>query len=331
MNHASVKSLLAASLLGAVAAAGALAPAQAQAQSYPAKPITVIVPFPPGASSDMMMRIVGQKFAENVGQTMILDNRPGGGGATAAVAVKNAAPDGYTLMQVNLGSHAANTVLVDNLPYDPIRDFRPICLMWIFPSVLAVPAASPAKSVSDLVALARSKPGGLNFGSQGVGSGGHILGAMFKSATGAPMVHVPFKGSAPAVIDLVAGRLDFLFSAYASASGHVKDGRLRLLATTSKTRLAPLPDVPTMAEAGFGGVDLDTWFGMAAPAGTPDAVVQKMQAELEKVVRNPDVIAKMAEQGIQAESSSSAAFGALIVRDIGRLRALVKELGARGD
>ena len=330
MIHTSVKSLFAASLLGAVAAAGVLTQ-QAQAQSYPAKPITVIGPFPPGASSDIMMRIVAQKFAENVGQTMILDNRPGGGGATAAVAVKNAAPDGYTLMQVNLGSHAANTVLVDNLPYDPIRDFRPIGLMWIFPSVLAVPAASPAKSVSDLVALARAKPGGLNYGSQGVGSGGHILGAMFKSASGAPMVHVPFKGSAQAVIDLVAGRLDFLFSAYASASGQVRDGRLRLLATTSQTRLAPLPEVPTMAEAGYGGVDLDTWFGMAAPAGTPDAVVQKMQAELEKVVRSPDVIAKMADQGIQAASSSSAAFGALIARDIGRLGALVKELGARGD
>jgi len=262
---------------------------------------------------------------------MVVDNRPGGGGATGAVATKNAAPDGYTLMMINLGSHAANTVLVDKLPYDPIRDFKPVSQTWVFPSVLAIPSNSPAKSVADLVALARSKPGGLNYASQGVGSGGHILGAMFKSSTGAAMVHVPFKGAAPAVVDLMAGRVDYLFSAYASVSAQVKDGRLRLLATTAPSRLAPLPDVPTMAEAGFRDVDLDTWFGVAGPAGMPDALVQRMQIEIEKAVRSPDVVAKMADQGVQAVSSSSAAFGALIARDIERLRALVKELGAKGD
>ena len=305
--------------------------ALAFAQGYPNRAVTMIVPFPPGASSDSMTRLVAQKFTENTGQNMVVDNRPGGGGATGAVATKNAAPDGYTLMMINLGSHAANTVLVDKLPYDPIRDFKPVSQTWVFPSVLAIPVGSPAKSVADLVALARSKPGGLNYASQGVGSGGHILGAMFRSSTGATMVHVPFKGAAPAVVDLMAGRVDYLFSSYASVSSQVKDGRLRLLATTASSRLAPLPEVPTMAEAGFRDVDLDTWFGVAGPAGMPDALVQRMQIEIEKAVRSPDVAAKMADQGVQAVSSSSAAFGALIARDIERLRALVKELGAKGD
>ena len=305
--------------------------ALAFAQAYPNRAVTMIVPFPPGASSDSMTRLVAQKFTENTGQNMVVDNRPGGGGATGAVATKNAAPDGYTLMMINLGSHAANTVLVDKLPYDPIRDFKPVSQTWVFPSVLAIPVGSPAKSVADLVALARSKPGGLNYASQGVGSGGHILGAMFRSSTGATMVHVPFKGAAPAVVDLMAGRVDYLFSSYASVSSQVKDGRLRLLATTASSRLAPLPEVPTMAEAGFRDVDLDTWFGVAGPAGMPDALVQRMQIEIEKAVRSPDVVAKMADQGVQAVSSSSAAFGALIARDIERLRALVKELGAKGD
>ena len=305
--------------------------ALAFAQAYPNRAVTMIVPFPPGASSDSMTRLVAQKFTENTGQNMVVDNRPGGGGATGAVATKNAAPDGYTLMMINLGSHAANTVLVDKLPYDPIRDFKPVSQTWVFPSVLAIPVGSPAKSVADLVALARSKSGGLNYASQGVGSGGHILGAMFRSSTGATMVHVPFKGAAPAVVDLMAGRVDYLFSSYASVSAQVKDGRLRLLATTASSRLAPLPEVPTMAEAGFRDVDLDTWFGVAGPAGMPDALVQRMQIEIEKAVRSPDVVAKMADQGVQAVSSSSAAFGALIARDIERLRALVKELGAKGD
>lgn len=315
----------------AVLGALLLAPGAAVAQTYPSKSITVIVPFPPGASSDTLMRIVGQKFSENTGQQLVIENRPGGGGATGAVAAKNAAPDGYTLMQANLGSHAANTVLTQNLPYDPIKDFTPITQMWVFPSVLTVPAASPAKSVAELVALARSKPGGITFASQGVGSGGHILGAMLKSTTGAPMVHIPYKGSAQAVIDIVAGRADFLFAAYASVFSQAKEGRVRLLATSASTRLAALPNLPTMVEAGFRGVDLDTWFGMTAPAGTPDAIVQKLNAELGRAVRDPGVVAKMSELGIQPRSSSPAEFAALIQNDIGRLGKLVKELGAKGD
>jgi len=175
----------------AALAALLLASTATLAQTYPSKSITVIVPFPPGASSDTLMRIVGQKFSENVGQQLVIENRPGGGGATGAVAAKNATPDGYTLMQVNLGSHAANTVLTQNLPYDPIKDFKPITQMWVFPSVLAVPAASPAHSVAELIALAKSRPNGITFASQGVGSGGHILGAMLRSTTGARLIHIP--------------------------------------------------------------------------------------------------------------------------------------------
>ena len=306
-------------------------PPLACAQSYPSRSITVIVPFPPGASSDTLMRIVGQKFSESAGQQLVIENRPGGGGATGAVVAKQATPDGYVLMQINLGSHAANTVLADKLPYDPVKDFLPITLLWVFPSVLTVPAASPARSVAELVALAKNKPGGISYASQGVGSGGHILGAMLKSTTGAPMIHIPYKGSAQAIIDVVGGRVDLLFAAYASVISQAKEGRVRLLATTASSRLAALPDLPTMAEAGFRGVDLDTWFGMAAPAGTPDAVIQKLHAELVKAVRNPQVVAKMAELGIQPLTSSPPEFAAMIQTDIARLGKLVKELGAKGD
>lgn len=302
-----------------------------RAQTYPTKPITIIVPFPPGGSSEILMRIVAQKASEGIGQQMIIDMRPGGGGATGAVAVKRSSPDGYTIMQANLGSHGANTVLVENLPYDPIKDFKPITQMWVFPSVLVVPSTSQAKSVAELVAMARSRPSGINYASQGVGSGGHILGAMFKSVSGAPMVHVPYKGAGPAVIDVAAGRVDMIFAAYPSTSSFVKEGRLRLLAVSGSTRIKALPEVASIAEAGFPGVDLDTWFGMVAPAGTPDAIIARLRTELVKAVHDPKVEARMYEDAVQPKTSSPAEFAALIAADIGRLAKLAKELGAKGD
>ena len=301
---------------------GGIAPAHAQ--NFPAKPVTVIVPFPPGASADTTMRMVGQKFTESTGQPVVIVTQPAGAGTAAAMATKQATPDGYTLMLINIGSHAINPLLT-SLPYDPVKDFQPITLLWNFPSVLGIPASLPARSISELVAIAKSRPGGLNFASQGVGSGGHVMGEMFKARTGAPMVHVPYKGAAPAVVDLVAGRADLLFASYASLSAQVKEGRLRMLAVASPVRIKALPDLSTLTELGVAGVDLDAWFGLGAPAGIPAAVVRRLNEEFVKAARAPDLVRQAGEQGIEISTGTPAEFSSLIAADTARLAKLVKE------
>jgi tripartite-type tricarboxylate transporter receptor subunit TctC len=253
-----------AAALAALVAATSLAGGNLAAQLLSSRPITVIIPFTPGASSDLLQRLVAKKVTENTGQVLIVESRPGGGGSIGAVAVKQAQPDGHTLFQANAGTHAANVALYPTLAYDPVKDFRPITLMWGFPQLLAVPADSPAKSVADLVALAKSKPGGLSFASQGTGAGGHLLGEMLKQRTGTPLVHVPYRGAGPAAVDLAAGRVDFFFVAYASVVSFLQAGKVRVLAVTSPKRLPAQPNVPTMAEAGFPGIQLDAWFGRHA-------------------------------------------------------------------
>src|SRR6266568_3498126 len=227
-------------ILVAVLAVTVTAREEALAELLSSRPITVIIPFTPGASADTLQRIVGKKVTENTGQILVVESRPGGGGAIGAAVVKQAPPDGHTLFQANAATHAANASLYATLPYDPIKDFRPITLMWSFPQLLAVPLDSPAKSVSDLVALAKSKPGGLSFASQGAGTSGHLLGEMLKTRTAANMVHVPYRGAAPAGVDLAAGRVDFFFVSYSSLLPFLQAGKVRVLAVTSPE---PLPAV----------------------------------------------------------------------------------------
>lgn len=298
----------------------------AQAQTFPLKPVTIIVPFPPGASADTTMRLVAQKFTESVGQPVIISTQPAGAGTAAAMATKQAPADGYTLMQVNLGSHGVNPLLM-TLPYDPVKDFQPITTLWNFPSVLGITAGLPAKNVTELIVIGKTRPGGLNFASQGMGSGGHILGEMFKTKTGAPMVHVPYKGAAPAIVDLVAGRADILFASYASLGPQVKDGKLRMLAVASASRLKVLPDLPTLGEVGIPGVDLDFWFGLAGPAGIPVAVVRRLNDEFVKAARNGELVRQMADQGIEMTSNSPQEFANLIAADTTRLATLIKTTG----
>jgi tripartite-type tricarboxylate transporter receptor subunit TctC len=245
--------------------------------------------------------------------------------------VKQAPPDGHTLLQANAATHATNASLYATLPYDPIKDFRPITLMWSFPQLLAVPLDSPAKSVSDLVALAKSKPGGLSFASQGTGSGGHLLGEMFKLRTGANMVHVPYRGAAPAAIDLSAGRVDFFFVSYSSLLPFLQSGKVRAIAVTSPQRLPVLPDAPTMTEAGFAGIALDVWFGLVAPAGTSDAVIDKLNAAFVRAVRDPDVVKQMTEQGAEAVATTPAEFAAFIASETERFGKVVRAVGAKAD
>jgi tripartite-type tricarboxylate transporter receptor subunit TctC len=317
-------------LLAAFAASGATMQ-EAAAELLSSRPITVVIPFTPGASSDTLQRIVNKKVTENTGQTLVVESRPGGSGIIAAAVVKQAPPDGHTLLQANAATHAVNAALYSTLPYDAIKDFRPITPMWSFPQLLAVPLESPAKSVADLVALAKAKPGGLSFASQGTGSGGHLLGEMLKLRTGANMVHIPYRGAAPAATDLAAGRVDFFFVSYSSLLPFLQGGKVRALAVTSPNRLPALPDAPTMTEAGFAGVALDAWFGLVAPADTPALVIGKLNAAFVQALRDPQIIKQMTDQGAEALASTPAEFTAFIASETERLGKLVRAVGAKAE
>jgi tripartite-type tricarboxylate transporter receptor subunit TctC len=323
--------LRAAAVVATILAVNGIVEAPATAELLSSRPITIIIPFTPGASADTLQRIVARKVSETTGQIIVVESRPGGGGAIGAAAVKQAPPDGHALFQANSGTHAANASLYATLPYDPVRDFRPVTLMWSFPQLLAVPRDSPARTVDELVALAKSKPGGLSFASQGTGSGGHLLGEMFKARTGANMVHIPYRGAGPAALDLATGRVDFFFVSYSSALSFLQAGKIRPLAVTSPKRMPTLPDAPTMREAGYAGIELDAWFGLVAPAGTPDAVVGKLNAAFVQAVRDPEVGKQMAEQGAEPAGTTPEEFAGFIASEIDRFGKIVRTVGVKGE
>jgi len=297
----------------------------AYAQTYPSQPIRLIVPFAPGGGMESAVRNVMQKVSESGWPQVIIDNRPGGVGTIATLATKQAPSDGHTLMLIALSTHAINVALMPDLKYDPVRDFTPITVLFSYPSVVAVPASSPAKSLADLVALARTRPGGINYGSAGIGTVGHILGLMLQSATKSNMVHVPYRGGGPATLDLIAGRLDFMIFNPSGIIPNVQSGQLRLLAVTSKARFPSLPDIPTIAEVGYPQVDLDGWFGVAGPAGLPDPVVKALHGKLASVLKAPDLNARLQDQGWVIDPIAPDAFRDLIKRDIMRLGPLLKD------
>jgi tripartite-type tricarboxylate transporter receptor subunit TctC len=315
-------------LVGAVSALGAVC---ATAQEYPSKLITFVLPFPPGGVTDPVARLVAQKMSESVKQQFIVENKPGASGMIAAEAVKRTPPDGYTVLMGFTGSHAVNPSLYAKLPYDPIKDFQPVTLLISTKHVLVVPAESPAKSVAELVALAKKTPGGLTFASQSIGAGGHLLGEMLKVQAKVPLTHVAYKGSAPALQDLLAGRVDLFFDAVVTSLPHIKAGKLRALAVADKTRSSVLPDVPTMAEAGFPGVEMDQWFGMLVPAGTPPPIVKKLHEELVKAVRHPEVASKITSQGLDVVTTTPEEFASLIKQDSATLGKVVKDAGIRAE
>jgi tripartite-type tricarboxylate transporter receptor subunit TctC len=307
-----------------------LAPAAVKAQdTYPSRPITIVVPFPPGGSSDVLTRLIAQKFADNLKANVVIQNSGGGGGVPAALAFKQAAADGYTLFLANNGLFAIMPAMTADIRFDPVKDFQPVTPLFAFPSVLVVPAGSSAGSAKDLVALAKSKPTGLNFGSQGVGSGGHILGEMFRLRSGAPLVHVPYRGAGPAVVDLAAGNIDLLFSSYVSAIGQVQGGKLKVLGWTSTKRTPALPDLPTMAEAGYPGTELEVWQGIVAPLGTPPAIVKKLNEEFIKAAHAPEIVRKVAEQAVEMYTTTPEEMGKLIASDVDRLGKVVRDAGIK--
>lgn len=300
-----------------------------QADGYPSRPIRFIVPFPPGGVADPVARLVGDKVGKALGQSVVVDNRPGGAGIIAAEMVKQSPADGYTIFMGHAGTHAVNPSLYPSLPYDPVRDFLPVTLLMSTSHVLIVPLESPAKSVAELAALAKSRPEGLTFASQSVGTGGHLLGEMFRMRTGTNLQHVPYKGSAPALADLMAGRVDLFFDAVITATPQIRAGKVRALATASKKRAAVLPDVPTMGEAGYPGIEADFWFALFVPAGTPPDVVRRLNEAFDKAMHSPEVKARFSEQGLDIATGTPEELAALIRADAERLGKVVRDAGVK--
>lgn len=308
----------------------AAAPAGAQ-DKFPSRNITVIVPLPPGGSADPVMRLIAKKVSDSIGQSIIVDNRAGGGGNIATRLVQQAAPNGYTLIMGNTSTHAVNVSLYNDPGFDPVKDFAPITVLVSLPTILVVPADSPAKTMKELAALAKTKPGGLSYGSQGVGSGGHLLGEMMQRIVGAQMVHVPYRGAAPAVQDLVTGRVDLVFASYLSAGQFVQEGKLRILGVTAQKRSAVTPDVPTMTEAGFPDLDYEPWYGMLAPAGTPEPIIKLLHSEFVSAARSEEFAKMVIPQGAEIVANTPEQFAALIAKDVARLGKIVRDAKIKVD
>ena len=300
-------------------------------QAFPSRAITVVVPFPPGGVTDSAVRLIGQKISENTGQQVIVDNRPGAGGQIGADVVKKARPDGYMLFVSNIGSHGINETLYTKLSYDPQKDFESVTAMIASPNLVLVPVSSPAKTMSELIALAKASAGKMTYGSQSIGSGGHISGEIVKSKNGIELVHVPYRGSPPALIDLIAARIDFLFDPIITALPFAKDGKVRALGITSDKRSPLAPEIPTLREQGFVGYDVNPWFGISAPAGTPRPVIERLNAEFGKALRSPDVVKRLTEQGIEIIVGTPEEYAAFIKAETVRWGEVVKASGAKAD
>ena len=303
----------------------------ALAQSYPAKPIRLIVPFAAGGGNDNVARLVGKHLSDNLGQQLVIDNRPGAGGVLGAELAAKAVPDGYTLFLGGVGSHAVNPNLNVSLPYDPIRDFAPVALLAQAPLVLVVHPSVPADSITAFVALARSRPGQLNYASNGNGSSSHLAAVMFDSMTGVDMVHVPYKGLSPALTDLLSGRVQLMFSSVVAILPHIKAGKLRGLAVTGSRRLASMPNLPTIAESGLPGYEASSWYGVLAPAGTPREIVARLNAELVKALEQPEVRTSLLAEGAEPIGGSPEQFAAHIRSEMERLGKMIREAKIRPE
>lgn len=320
------------SLCRALLAIGvALAAAGASAQTYPSKPIRVIVPFPPGGGTDIIARDVSQKVAALTGWTLVVDNRPGAGGNLGVEAVAKSPPDGYTLVLGQTSNMAINATLYPKLPYDPQKDLAPIVLVAQAPLVLVTAAGSPFKTLDDVVKAAKSKPGAINFASPGNGTVAHLTSELFQKAAAIKLQHIPYKGAAQALTDVISGSVELYMSSVPTLLAQIRQGKLRALAVTSAKRVDDLPDVPTIQELGYPGFDASTWFGFLAPAGTPNEIVAKLNAEFNRALQQPDLRKKLADQGAEPIGGTPAQFAALIRDDIVRWGKVVKESGARID
>jgi tripartite-type tricarboxylate transporter receptor subunit TctC len=308
-----------------------LAAGTCAAQSYPAKPIRIVVPFPAGGIADLFGRVIGQKFTEAWGQPTVVDNRPGAGGNIGADLVAKAPPDGYTLVTGSIGTHAVNVSLFSKLPYDPIRDFAPVSLIMEAEGLLVVHPSVPVKSVKELLALAKARPGQLSYASAGYGTASHLSGELFKSMAKVDMVHVPYKGNVPAITDLLTGQTSLLFATMPTVLPQVQAGRLKALAVTSSSRSPAAPELPTIAEVALPGYSVTNWIGIFAPAGTPRDVVQKLNGEIIRTMQAPDIQKRLVNEGAKFTAGTPDQFGAFVRAEMTKWAKVVKEAGIRVD
>ena len=315
----------------ALVAAHAACSASLFAQEYPVKPVRFVIAFTPGGPSDILTRLVGTKLAESLGQTFIFDNRPGAGGNVAGEIVAKAPPDGYTLLMGNNSVLATNATLYKTMAFDPVKELAPIALVASQPNILVVHPSVPVKNVKELIAFAKSRPGQLNYASSGSGAAAHLSAELFKSMTGVNMVHIPYKGASPALIDVLAGQCQVMFATALSVQPYLQAGRLRPLAVSTAKRARTIPDLPTVAEAGVPGFEASTWHGVVTTAGTPQPVIAKLNAEVNKLLKLPEVSTSLNRQGAEIMGGSPQDFAAYIKSEIPKWAKVVKASGARPD
>jgi len=313
---------IALAMLSAIAGAAA-------AQNYPSHPIRMLVPSTPGGSVDMLARTVGSHLSERWGQQVVVDNRPGGGGGIAAELTAKAPPDGYTLIMATIAAMATNVSLARNLPYDPVRDFAPVTQVASQQLMLLVNPGVPAKSVAELIALAKAKPGQLTFASAGNGAGGHLSGELLKILAHIDMTHVPYKGIAPAMVDVISGQVTMTFTSIISGTPPLKSGRLRALAVTGAHRSPALPDIPTMAESGVRGYEANTWYGVLAPKATPRAVIMKLHDEIVAMLKLPEINNRLSLEGAEPVGNTPEQFGAFIKSEIEKWGKVIRAAGIK--
>jgi tripartite-type tricarboxylate transporter receptor subunit TctC len=314
----------------AVIAAGPGFAAERASSAYPIKPIRLIAPYPPGGGNDTMARAIGAKLTEAWGQQVVIDNRAGANGIVACEIVATAPADGYTLLMANVGTNAINPALYKKLPYDPIKAYAPVSLLGTAPNILVVPAATPVGTVRELVALAKSRPGKLTYGSNGIGSSQHLAGVMFGTAFGIDIVHVPYKGTGPAIIDLISGQISMSFANALAVVQHIKTNRLKAIAVTSLKRSPVLPNVPAIAET-VPGFSATSWWGIVAPARTPNGIVAALSEEIARALDTASMKEQLDRQGVEPRSSTPGEFQAFMQSELVKWAKVVKDAGASAD
>jgi tripartite-type tricarboxylate transporter receptor subunit TctC len=317
-------------VLALAATAAIMTSAQAQ-DAWPTKPIRLIAPFPPASTADVIGRVLGQKMQQRLGQPVVVDNRVGASGNIGADAIAKAAPDGHTIGIVTSSTHAVAVSLSGKLPYDPLKDFTPITMLANSPYVLVLYPGAPAKDIKELIALAKARPGTLNYGSAGPASLAHLAGALFANLTETQLTHVPYKSSAQSVIDLISGRLEMQFATIAPTLANIRAGQLRALAVTGRQRSDALPDVPTMDEAGVKGYEATLWFALTAPAGLPAGIATKLQQETVDILNSAEMKETLAQQGLVADPAPPDALAAQIRGDIAKWRDVIAKAGIKAE
>ncbi|MDB5744058.1 MAG: Tripartite tricarboxylate transporter family receptor [Polaromonas sp.] len=304
---------------------------QAQPAAYPTKPIRLVVPFTPGGSTDILARAIGQELTKAWGQSVVVDNVPGAGGAIGAEKVAKAPADGYTLLMGHIGTLAVNPSLYPKLPYNPVKDFAPVAWVARVPNVLVVHPSVQARTLKEFVTLAKAKPGQLNYGSGGNGSAANLATEYFKLQTGTSMLHIPYRGTAPAVTDLMGGQIQVLFTGAPAVMAQLKNGQLRALAVSSPQRLGALPDLPTVAESGYPGFEADQWYGVVAPAGTPQGIIERLNRQINEALKSPELAKRLDAEGAVAMPGTPEVFGRLIVTEIARWKPVIGSGRVKAD